>query len=25
LYGLKQALKAWYSRINGYFLKVGFV
>jgi hypothetical protein len=25
LYGLKQTLKAWYSRIHGYFLKNGFV
>jgi hypothetical protein len=25
LYGLKQNLKAWYSRIHGYFLKNGFV
>jgi len=24
LYGLKQAPRAWYSRIEGYFLKVGF-
>ena len=24
LYGLKQAPRAWYSRINGYFLKNGF-
>jgi hypothetical protein len=25
LYGLKQAPMAWYSRIDGYFLKNGFV
>jgi hypothetical protein len=25
LYGFKQTLKAWYSRIHGYFLKNGFV
>jgi hypothetical protein len=25
LYGLKQALKAWYSRIDGYFLKNRFI
>jgi hypothetical protein len=25
LYGLKQDLKAWYSRIDGYFLENGFV
>ena len=24
LYGLKQAPRAWYSRIEGYFLKCGF-
>ena len=24
LYGLKQAPKAWYSRIEGYFIKEGF-
>jgi hypothetical protein len=25
LHGLKQAQRAWYSRIDGYFLKNGFV
>ena len=25
LYGLKQAPRAWYSRIEAYFLKVGFL
>eukprot|EP00253_Pinus_taeda_P027263 PITA_27263 len=25
LYGMKQAPRAWYGRINGYFLKMGFV
>ena len=25
LYGLKQTLKVWYSHIDGYFLKNGFV
>jgi len=25
LYGLKQTLRAWYSRIDGYFLKNRFI